>query len=324
MAHLDPGDLDIRDPGPQEEAGHRDDAQILGRSGTGPGSEHVVELVEFVDIAEGNEFGKAAGLFLNLSDQPQMGRHMTRALDMAVHQCGRGGQADGVGGLDDLYPASRFQLARRENLTDLIVKNLGGRTRQAAHTRIHQPAEIIGEFHPALTMAPIDLLGGIGVEVKIGKCVLDGGGQFPVMLVILLRVDAPLNADLRRAALHRLFALGQDGLHIVDVSVGLVLMTGETAERTAHVADIGEIYVSADHVGDVIPDVLLASPIRGPEKRVLIGPLHGKQEFGVFFRHLAAVQGRFEDGGHSRVHFIDHSLPHQAASSLDWWWGRRA
>ena len=225
MAHLHPGNLDVGDPGAHEEPGHCDDSQVFGRRGARARSEHVVELIALVDIAEGNELGEPVGLLLNIPDQSHVGGDMSGALDMAVHHCGTRGQADRVCGLDDLHPTGGVQLAGRQDIPDLVVEDLRRRSRQAADPRLHHPGQVIGEFHPALAMPPIDLLGRVGVEVQLRKGALDGRGQLVVVLVIFLRVNAALDADLAGAALDGFGAFLQDCLHVLNVGIGLMLMT---------------------------------------------------------------------------------------------------
>ena len=277
-----------------------------------------------MDVAQGHELGEPARLLLDIPDQAHVGGHMPRALNMSVHDRGSGRQPDGVSRLDDLHPASGLEFPRRKNFADLVIQNLGRCARQAADTGVHEPAQVVGQVHPALTLAPIDFLGRISVQVQLRKGVFDGGRQLPVVLVVLLRVDASLDTDFGGAALHRPRAFLQQRVHVVDVGVRLMFVPGKAAERTTHVANIGEVHVSADHVGDIVPHVFLARPIRSPDQSVLVGPLHAEKKLSVFDGHFAPLQGTIENCRHSRVYIVKHSLKHQAASSSDWWVGRRA
>ncbi len=69
-----------------------------------------------------------------------------------------------------------------------------------------------------------------------------------------LRVDAALQADLGGAGRPRLLGPVGDLLHRQPVRVGVALPLGERAEPAPHVADVGEVDVPVDHVGDVVAD----------------------------------------------------------------------
>ena len=75
-------------------------------------------------------------------------------------------------------------------------------------------------------------------------------------------MDPTLNADLRRAQIPGLTRTRHDVIEAAVVGILVVLMTREAAEAAAHVADVGEVDVAIDDVGDLVAHVLGTRQIR--------------------------------------------------------------
>ena len=117
-AQLHPGDLDVGDPGSQEEPATATMRRSSGSGGARPRAVLVVERGVVVDEAERDELGEAAGLLLDVRSRSRGGRRCARArLDVAVHH-GRGleRRPTSVGGGHDLDPALGHELAGRHDL----------------------------------------------------------------------------------------------------------------------------------------------------------------------------------------------------------------
>ena len=115
-------------------------------------------------------------------------------------------------------------------------------------------------------------------EVEVG-----GAGQ--------RRVDAALHAHLGRADLARLLGPVGDLVQRQPVRVGVALPLRERAEPAADVADVGEVDVAVDDVGDVVADRVAAHVVGQPDQRVqrrTVGGEQGQREVRV---------GRFEQRG---------------------------
>ena len=312
------------DPRPHEETRHGDHPDILMGTRTGPRTQDVVEIVALVDITQRHEFRKTPGLALDLADQPHMGRDVPGTLDVAIHDGRSRGQADRMRGLDDLHPTCRHQLAGSEQIPDFIVENLGGRSRQTPDPRLHEPAQVVGQLHAALAMSPIDLFGRVGVKMQLREGGLDIGGQIVIVGMILLGVNASLHAEFGRTPIHRLLAFLEHGIDVVHVGVGLVLMARKAAEGTTHVADIREVEIATNHIADIVSDILPTGAISGPEQGEEVRTLRSQKPSRIFDTDFPALECAIQDRGHSGIHIFMHFFKHQAAASLDWWWGRRA
>ena len=92
-----------------------------------------------------------------------------------------------------------------------------------------------------------------------------------------LRVDAALHAHLGGARLRRLDGPRGDLVQREPVRVGVALALGEGAEPAADVADVREVDVAVDDVGDLVADDVCgagrprrapAPPARGPRRRI--------------------------------------------------------
>jgi hypothetical protein len=69
---------------------------------------------------------------------------------MAVHD-GRGGRnAESVGGGNHVNPLGRTDSSWRNLVSDLVVQDLSGRSRQASNTRVLEFSEVLSDTHPRL------------------------------------------------------------------------------------------------------------------------------------------------------------------------------
>ena len=115
---------------------------------------------------------------------------------------------------------------------------------------------------PALADGADDLHRGERVHVHVGHRGLHRADQVGVEGDRQLRVDAALHADLGGAVGGRLHGAGGDLVQRQPERVGVALALGERAEPAAHVADVREVDVAVDHVGDVVADDVGAQPRR--------------------------------------------------------------
>ena len=109
-----------------------------------------------------------------------------------------------------------------------------------------------------------------------------------------LRVDAALHAHLGGAGPPRLLGPVGDLVDGQPVGVGVALALGERAEPAADVADVGEVDVAVDHVGDVVADRVAAHVVGEPAQLVQRRAVGGEQRQGrrLVARVAAAPPGR--------------------------------
>ena len=107
-----------------------------------------------------------------------------------------------------------------------------------------------------------------------------------------LGVDAALHADLGGAELPRLLGAVGDLVERERVGVGVGAPLGERAEPAADVADVGEVDVAVDDVGDVVADRLAAQVVGQPADLAQQVALGGHQGQRVLVGQVARVASR--------------------------------
>ena len=123
-----------------------------------------------------------------------------------------------------------------------------------------------------------------GVDVHLRHPALHRGDQVEVGRARELGVDAALHAHLGRAELPRLLGAVGDLVQRQRVRVGVGAPLGERAEPAADVADVGEVDVAVDDVGDLVADGLAGAggrpagtPRRAARRRRSSAPAPGRR-----------------------------------------------
>ncbi len=159
-----------------------------------------------------------------------------------------------MGGLDDLDPGGGRQLALGEDPADLVVEDLGGRAGDGVESGLLGGGQPLPDGHARAGRAVDDLHRREGVHMHAGDAFLDGAGDVEIGRAGQVGVDAALHADLHRADVPRLLGAVGDLGEGEGVGVGVGAALGEGAETAAGVADVGEVDVPGDDVGDVVAD----------------------------------------------------------------------
>ena len=119
------------------------------------------------------------------------------------------------------------------------------------------------------------------MDVDVRKRGLHRDEQVAVLKRRHVGVDPALHADLGRAASDRVGQLGQDGLVGMVVGVRLPSLALEAAELASDEADVGEVDITVDDVGNFVADVF-GTPGRA-------GGLIGRVARAVAVERLAVV-----------------------------------
>ena len=99
------------------------------------------------------------------------------------------------------------------------------------------------------------------MDVDLRERSLDRDQHVPVGEGAHLRVDAALHADLGRTALDCFDDLGEHLVGAVVVGVALPALALKGAELAVHEADVREVHVAVDDVGDDVAEILGANPV---------------------------------------------------------------
>src|SRR5213075_2000059 len=135
---------------------------------------------------------------------------------------------------------------------DLVVQDLGRRSRERSEAGVAQPLEVRVERQLEGGSALPDLERREGVDVKPWHGVLDRPADVDVEVAGEGGMDPPLEADLRGAALPGLVAAAHDLIERDEVGrpaqVGGELALRERAEAAAEIADVRVVDVARDDV----------------------------------------------------------------------------
>ena len=299
-SHLDPGGLDVSEPGVERQAGHRVHQNRLAEGRPLAGAALEVERRLHVDEGERHELGEAAGPFLQVAQPEQVPGPVPGAFDVAVHDRRRCPIADAVGGFHDLEPLVGVQLVGADDRADLVVQDLGGGPREGAESGVPEPEQVVAKRHVERRRALPDLERRKGVDVDLGHRFLHRAADAQVGLAGVVGVDAALHADFRRAALpgldgatHDLFEFQVVGL---AAQVLAQLALGEGAELALEVADVRVVDVPVDDVGHRVAVHFAPDRVRGGADGGELRATCGEQPGDLVLREVLARLGPFEDG----------------------------
>src|ERR1700722_901203 len=239
---------------------------MLAQGGTGARESLMEQQRVLVDEAQGDEFGEASGLVLDVAQQQHLANPVVRSFSMAVHHRGGGADAGAVRGADDLDPLRGRQLVGGEDVANLVVENFGGGARKRAQTVVAQHGEILGERHAGEFDAVDDLHGRESVDVHARNGALHGAENVAIIKRRQAVRQTALNADLGGSELPGLHGFLRDLVRLEEIGVRLARAAAEGAEFASHEADVGEIDVAVDYVSDEISDKFGAQKIRGYEQ----------------------------------------------------------
>ena len=109
----------------------------------------------------------------------------------------------------------------------------------------------------------VDLHRRVRVQVQLRRRLLGQPQPAEVVVERPVRVDARLDADLRRPVVDRVLQAPDELLAVVLVGVGRALADPEPAERAADHADVGDVDVAVDDEGDLVAGQLGAQRVGG-------------------------------------------------------------
>ena len=119
------------------------------------------------------------------------------------------------------------------------------------------------------------------MNVKIRATPLDFGSNFEIGCPWQIGMDASLHAHLGGTGFPGLGGTVPDLLQRQRVRVGVGPALGERTEPAAGVADVGEVDVAGDDVGDVVADDLAAQRVGDAGQRLQVGAVRGQQGKGL-------------------------------------------
>src|SRR4051794_1383168 len=194
--------------------------------------------------AEWYKFREAAGLALNVAEKQQLVDPVSRGFHVSVHE--RGGRSDStaVRGANDLIPLFGGQLITREDVTNLIVKNLRRSSGQGVETIVTKHRKIIGERHAGELNAVHNFHGRKGMDMHAGNGFFHGTQDVAIVEGRQAVRKPSLNADLSRSEIPCFLCLSGHLLQGDKIGVGFAGASAEGAELTPHETHVGEIDIA--------------------------------------------------------------------------------
>ena len=228
---------------------------------TGPGAAGQVQRRGLVHERQRHELGEPTGAVLDAGQHPQVAHPVPRRVDVSVHHRRTGAQPHLVRGGDDLDPLRGGQLALGQHPAHLVVEDLGGGARNGVQAGFSQRGQPLPNARAALGHPVDDLHRRERVHVHRRHPGLDRTHQVGVARHRQIGVDPALHAHLGRA--------GDMGLpgpvgHLLGrqrEGVGIAFPLRERTEPAAGVADVGEVDVAVDDVGDIVADGVAAQRV---------------------------------------------------------------
>ena len=149
----------------------------------------------------------------------------------------------------------RRQLALGQDPADLVVEDLGGGAGDGVEPGLLAPSVSHSRMDRPVRVAPLTTsIGREGVHMHARDALLHRPRDVEVRRAGQVGVDAALHADLHRADVPGLLGPVGDLVEGERVGVGVGAALREGAEAAAGVADVGEVDVPGDDVGDVVAD----------------------------------------------------------------------
>ena len=261
----------------QQQPRHRVHGPVVAQGRSRAGQPGQVDRGAGVDERQGHELGEPAGAVLDAGQGAQVGDPVPGVVDVAVHHGGAARQTESVRGLDHLDPRTRRQLALGQHPADVVVEDLRRRARDGAQAGVADLGQPVGDARPGPGGRADDLHRAERVHVHARRRGQDGADDVGVGARAQVGADAGLDAHLGRAELLRLGGPAPDLLQRQRVRVGVGGSLGERAEPAADVADVGDVDVPVDHVGDVVADGVTTHGVGERGDRVEVGAVAADQ-----------------------------------------------
>src|SRR5579864_4747143 len=169
---------------------------------------------------------------------------------MPIHDGGSGGNTKLVGRADHRDPVACGDTAWRDDVAYTIVQNLGRRSRQRPEPHVFESHQIIFDAPVREGRAIQNLLGRKRVHVNLRDFSLDSRAKVDVERSMDPRRQAGLNADLGSAEIPSLPNPPENFIEGQKVTLLRSVAAAEGAEAASLHADIREIDVAVDDVGD--------------------------------------------------------------------------
>ena len=133
------------------------------------------------------------------------------------------------------------------------------------------------------------------MDVQLRERRGDRAREIDVVAPVELRRQPRLDAHLGGAEIPRLLGAPHDLRDGQEVALFLPVVAAERAERAVLDADVREVDVAIDDVGDDVPGLPLPQLVGDQGQRVEVAPLGARERDAALDRHFVAVESPGED-----------------------------
>ena len=178
-----------------------------------------------------------------------------------------------------------------------LVEYLRGRAGEGADARVAESAQVVLDGPARADRAVEHFLRREAVDVDIRQVGFQLAGQVDVEGAFHLGGQPGLDADLGRAEVRCLPCAADDLVEREEVALLLAEVAAERAEAAPFDADVGEVDVAVDDVGDAVAVDLPAQFVRRGHQREEPRAVGLEEARALLHGDLAAFEGFREDAG---------------------------
>src|SRR5580704_5990741 len=200
--------------------------------------------------AERYELGETSCFVLNLAQEQHLAHPVLRCFRVSVHHGRSGANSATMRGANYVDPLRGGEFVAGENLSNLIVEDLSGGAGQCVQAIVPQHREIAGKRHSCEFDSIGDFHGREGMDVHAWGCFFHGAQNVAIVKWRQAVRQAALDTDLSGADLGGLDGFLRDLVRLKKINVRVAWSTAKGTELASDEANVGEVDIAIDHVGD--------------------------------------------------------------------------
>ena len=195
---------------------------------------------------------------------------------------------------DDFDPARNRQFVGAELPADVVIQDLSSCAGDAAEPFVFHHLKVIAQGQAGLQHAVVNFHWRKRVNMHGGKNAFDGAQEIAVKKTIQIAPQATLNADFGRAAIPGFLRTANDFLKRERVGICGLGPAPKSAKAAANKADVGEVDVAIDYVGDGLAYSFAPQVVRYRHQSLQVRAFGSCQMQALLEKKFFAAQNCFE------------------------------
>src|SRR5262245_25820624 len=204
----------------------------------------------FVYETQRHEFSDSSSTFLNITEDIEMSRLVTRRFNVAVHDSRGGRNPYLMGGLDQVNPLGGADSARRNLVTYFVHQHLCGSSGETANAGFLEGKQIVANRNATERGSVQNLFRRKPVDMQSRKCFLQRSTEIDVVPAVDTGSETRLDADLGGTQLAGFGCAPDDFLGRQEVTFFGQVTPAESAETTSFDTHIGEVDIAINDIGN--------------------------------------------------------------------------